>query len=214
MTPRTASHAISEVILKEFDGEWLPNQSILDSDGKYIVDKKHCTLRQLLDHNLISEKEVKSYLKFTTIRNPFDSLVSLYIKMQNQYQYLINDLDSFVHKVPGFVKDVEFCRTHSFNDWIYQRHHVSLLRRILKKGQKSLFKKFIDGMDLILRFENLHKDLQMCFDSVGVNKEVNLPIFNKTSNKLNNYRVYYSQCSRGIVEYTFQKDLLDFNYKF
>ena len=78
MTPRTACTAIGEFLCEHYSGEFLPAEDILDSRGFISVQKKHSTLAELLAHKLLTAREAKSLLKVAAVRNPFDSLVSLY----------------------------------------------------------------------------------------------------------------------------------------
>jgi hypothetical protein len=82
MTPRTASTAIGELLCEYYDGEFLPAEDMLGSLGFISVQKKHSTLSQLFAHKLLSEREAKSLVKVAAVRNPFDSLASLYFKQR------------------------------------------------------------------------------------------------------------------------------------
>ena len=77
MTPRTACTAVGKLLIDELEGIQLPQADVLDIDGNFILQKKHGTLQQLLDHNIVKNENVKNIYTFTTIRNHFDSLYSL-----------------------------------------------------------------------------------------------------------------------------------------
>ena len=58
----------------------------------YIFQKKHSTLSELIKHKILAPEEAKSLLKIATVRNPFDSLASLYFKQKLKYQPLMATL--------------------------------------------------------------------------------------------------------------------------
>ena len=78
MTPRTACTAVGDLLCTHYGGEFIPSEDILDSHGFIAVQKKHSTLPELIKHKVLAPKEAKSLLKIAAVRNPFDSLVSLY----------------------------------------------------------------------------------------------------------------------------------------
>ena len=76
--PATGCSSVSKVLIEKLGGEKLPQKDIMLA-GKYkLVGQKHNTLKQLVGFNLISQQELKSYLTFGTVRNPFDRFASAY----------------------------------------------------------------------------------------------------------------------------------------
>src|SRR5437899_5850972 len=132
MTPRTACTAIGELLCEHYAGEFLPAKDILDSRGFISVQKKHSTLSQLLAHNLLTVGEAKSLLKIAAVRNPFDSLVSLYFKQRLKYQPLLSDPSSWVNRSIGDAGQVRYTQTHSFNDWVFKVSYRKFIKRHLK----------------------------------------------------------------------------------
>src|SRR5438552_18142637 len=118
MTPRTACTAIGELLCEHYDGEFLPAEDILNSDGLISVQKKHSTLSELIGHKLLTAAEAKSLLKVAAVRNPFDSLVSLYLKQRFKYDSLLEDSQSWVKRIPGYADSMHYAKTHSFNQWV------------------------------------------------------------------------------------------------
>jgi hypothetical protein len=91
MTPRTACTAIGELLCKHYGGEFLPPQDILNGNGGIAVQKKHSTLAELIRNDILTPEEADSLLKVAAVRNPFDTLVSLYFKQRYKYQPLLAD---------------------------------------------------------------------------------------------------------------------------
>ena len=213
LTPRTASTAVGEILLRDLAGHYLPDDDILDDKGFITVQRKHSTLKELLKKSLLTEAEKESLRKFTCVRNPFDSLVSLYTKKREKYRPLLADKESWVYRTPGYVKDMEYCRKHSFNSWILRHHYRGSLRRIF--GQKSsMYSEFVSGMDAVIRFENLDQELREYFQILDIDYVPQIPQINTTKGRSADYRHYYNRLSRWIVEFAVGHDLKTFGYHF
>ncbi|MGB7414364.1 MAG: sulfotransferase family 2 domain-containing protein [Thermosynechococcaceae cyanobacterium] len=215
MTPRTACSAVGKSLCENLDGVFLPSSEILNDQGNIQIQKKHNTLQQILDNKLLTEEEVNSFLKFTCVRNPFDSLASLYEKKRTKYQPLLSDPTSWVYKVSsGYAKDMEYCSTHSFDEWIFKKYKPNLIKKTLGRGRRSLFGKYTKGIDIIMRFENIQDEFKNVLKEAGITKEVPLLYFNQTDEKTESYQEYYSEASKRVVEYVFHDDLKLYDYGF
>ncbi|NES18470.1 MAG: sulfotransferase family protein, partial [Symploca sp. SIO3E6] len=89
MAPRTGCTAVEEVLEKELGGELVPPQDILDENGNFRMHRRHHSLRAMFKYRLLTEEEAASLLKFSCIRNPYDSLASDYVKRAAKYQHFI-----------------------------------------------------------------------------------------------------------------------------
>ncbi len=119
MVPGTGCTSIGNVLKEKFGGELIP-QERLCRDGKRLVDHKHSDIRQLVKYGYISAIELPLYLKFATVRNPFDKLVT-------DYQRLVGGWTD------NWLKKEEAKLDQSFSDLekIY-------IRRLLKKQRKAI----------------------------------------------------------------------------
>lgn len=215
MAPRTGCSAVGDVLCNQLDGEFIPAESILDANNYVLVRKKHSTVPDLLKHQILTAEEAASLLKFTCVRNPFDSLVSLYTKIAKQYQPLLADRSSWIYQVPGYVEEMDFCRTHSFNEWVLKKYGNTFLKRLLGRGSKSsLYKQFTVGVDTIMRFESLQDDFQAVLKRAGVTTELSIPIYNRTPGRTSDYRKYYNEITQRVVKSVFYEELELLNYKF
>ncbi|MEM9806511.1 MAG: sulfotransferase family 2 domain-containing protein [Cyanobacteria bacterium P01_A01_bin.123] len=214
MTPRTACTAIGKLLFERFGGEYIPAQSLIDNQGNFIVRKKHSTLTDLIQHNLINQSIIDDYFKVATVRNPFDSLVSLYVKKRESYASQLDDPKSWVHSVPGYVEDMKFCQTHSFDDWIAKTFAPPTFKRFLNRGKQSLFDGFTSGVNQVMRFEQVQSNLQSVLQEIGVKEEFEIPKINQTQEKIKAYRDYYTPRSRATIEYVFSKDIATYGYQF
>src|SRR5438270_5230428 len=131
MTPRTACTAIGELLCSNYGGEFLPTEDILNAEGLITVQKKHSTLSELITHKLLTATEAKSLVKFAAVRNPFDSLVSLYFKQRLKYQPLLTDPSSWVHRCRGYVASMKYAQKHSFQQWVVRACYKKVIRKLL-----------------------------------------------------------------------------------
>ncbi len=216
LTPRTGSSAVATALCHELEGEYLPAQDIVGESGRIAVPRKHTTLAQLERHGLMPPDERRNVFVFTCVRNPFDTLVSFYIKKAITYQPLLDNPNSFVHRIPGYVEDMRWAREHTFDEWIVRRYVPRLRDRFFGRrgGPRSLFSTYVKGVDAVMRFEHLQADLDRVLQQAGVTQRVLVPSFNVTTERGRDYRKYYSDRTRRIVESRFAEDLREYGYEF
>jgi hypothetical protein len=214
MTPRTACTAVGELLCKHYGGQFVPAEDIFDSPGRILVEQKHSTLSQLIQYKLLTRKEVQSLLKVAAVRNPFDSLLSLYFKKRFKYQPLLSDPVSWVSRSPRYVADMKYCQTHSFNEWVLK----VCSRKILKKFlgfRSSLFSDYTQGMDVILRYERIEEDLKEVFNKAGIIWKADIPTVNRTEERTDgDYRCCYSRLAAFVVGVACSYDLKTYGYQF
>ena len=131
--------------------------------------------------------EYDNFFKFTVVRNPFDRVVSYYLKNSiNQ-----NNL--------------------SFSDWVIDRYKNKNFQDY--KRMYSDYTHWIDkdNTDFILRFENLSSDFNILKQKLNIDCE--LKYHNVNKNRLH-YKEYYNEDTKEIITNHFKKELNTFNYKF
>lgn len=214
MAPRTGSTAIGDLLCDRLHGEFLPKTDVVDTQGVAVLRHKHNTLRDLFNHGLLTPQEKARLFTFTCVRNPFDSLVSLYVKLSTTYQYLLEDKASFIHRDPGYIEDMNWCRTHSFDDWIKRRYAPRrVLRFFRRKPRASMFSRYTDGADYVMRFERLQEGFDEVLRRAGLERLV-IPVINTTPDRVSDYRRYYTPESRRLVESALSEDLKRYEYTF
>ncbi len=214
MTPRTACTAIGELLCKQFGGEFIPGKDILDSQGRISVQRKHSTLSELIQHGLLTGTESASLLKVAAVRNPFDSLVSVYLKKRFKYKSLLSDPSSWVNRLPGYAEDMRYCQTHSFNAWIFRLCSKKVIRRLLG-NQPSMFADYTRGMDVVMRYESIAKDLGEVFQRAGMSSKAEIPVINRTDERNDrDYRSFYSRPAALMVRGAYSYDLRTYGYRF
>ena len=134
--PRTGCTALEQLLVERFSGELLPTEHLFDAQGQIRMSRKHCSILQLLDEGLIPVDYRRQFTTVVTVRNPFDSLVSLYVKKRDKYRELLDDPTSWIHQVRGYVEDMEFCRYAHLRGMAHETLHGGCVRSVPGKGSK------------------------------------------------------------------------------
>lgn len=140
--------------------------------------------------------DINKVYTFTFVRNPFDKLLSSYLN------YTINNtpnFDDYIDMVEEVVENKLYLTKSAINSNDLS-HYIPMSEMI---GDNKL--------DFIGRFENFDEDIiklskktpyLQCLNDVKIRK------------RTVNYRNYYSQRNKKIIEKLYEKDLKNFNYKF
>jgi hypothetical protein len=214
MTPRTACTAVGELLCEYYGGRFLPAEDILDSRGRIMLQKKHSTLSELIQHRLLTREEAQSLLKIAAVRNPLDSLVSIYFKQRFKYQPFLDDPTSWVNRSPRYVRRMKYAQKHSFNRWFFRISYRKLIKRLLL-GRPSMYDYYTRGVDIVLRYESLETDLKDAFTQAGIPWKGNIPIVNRTDERPSRgYRSFYSRPAALAARFAYSHDLKRYGYKF
>ena len=207
--PRTAGTYVSREICKklgikrwrEFIGE---PKELINKEGnsignsysgkykKYESDK-HITARKLSDR--IGREKWKSYFKFAFVRNPWDRILSVYLKRR---------------KESSGLKEVLFSDSKiNFNIYIYLKYGVGVGKT---KKQTDYI---MDGnnviVDYIGRFERLSEDLNKVSKKIDLNIDEG-GVYDSTGGR--EYKNYFNRLSKGIVDKFCEKEIRNFGYNF
>jgi len=148
----------------------------------------HISAKELQNH--IPEDIFKEFYKFAFVRNPWDWQVSFYFYMKqnpNHFQY-------------------DIVKTMTFEEYINWR-----VESDLKLQKDSVVDDNGDLLvDFIGRYENLNADFQAICDRLGI--RASLPYRNKSTHR--DYREYYTEETKRIVEVNFKEDIDFFGYTF
>jgi len=161
----------------------------------------------------LSKQIYNNYYKFGFIRNPWDWLLSYYLYMKSFKPE--NSPYKLTHrqiKVLNIIEEVKKISSfEEFIKWVAYKH---------KDFETNLFipqKHFFTDeegniiVDYIGKFENLNEDFNYIVQHLGL-KNTSLPHKNRTKHK--NYREYYNDYTRKLVEEHFKEDIELFNYEF
>jgi len=145
-------------------------------------------------------EEFAKYLKFSVVRNPWDQMVSLYLRLN------ASDADGRFFN-PWVEK--YFAQANVFTP--EQHFHT----KSLLAGTSAYYSLFDDSgvclVDEIARFENLKQDFERICLHYGI-KARPLPLSNSSSKQ--DYAKYYNDRSIEFVRKIFQKDIDYFEYSF
>jgi hypothetical protein len=210
LAPRTASTATAKALVRKFGGSWMPAKDINDENGKRVLERKHASFSDIEKHNLLDPEEFSKALKVVTVRNPFDSVFSLWYKKTHQYWELRNDPDAFFQKIPGYVERMEAMRNQGFSDWFIQRYTP----RSETDVNKAVYKRWTRGADHFMRFETLSQDFEALLDRLGINEKSAIQPDNVTKGRDRDYRKQYTDEARALGEKVFSRELKRFGYEF
>ena len=217
--PQTASKAIALTLRQKLDGVAFPGREIT-RNGKPIARAHHTTYSQILDAGLMTEAQLAGLFKFTCVRNPFDLLVSKYIKHCDR---LAND----PAKYPWLEGGVAAASAeHSFPQWLI---HLSKVYAEIDKMAKGPLE-FLAHADLVIRFEALQQGFDEALRRIGIGESIPIIEYNVTKGRAEDgaaaadaakpkrtkkrYTEYYDPASIEAAEKLFEPILRRFNYRF
>lgn len=179
---KTAGTAVEQSLLEYGDKRVEPKNDL--NFGLTYKQSQHFNYKEYKEY---LGSEYDNFFKFTVVRNPFDRVVSYYLKNSiNQ-----NNL--------------------SFSDWVIDRYKNKNFQDY--KRMYSDYTHWIDkdNTDFILRFENLSSDFNILKQKLNIDCE--LKYHNVNKNRLH-YKEYYNEDTKEIITNHFKKELNTFNYKF
>ncbi len=169
---------------------------------KYRLYPSHTTARELKTE--LPENIFNNFFKFAFVRNPWDWQVSMFFYVvqwkERDWSYFIGRQFDYNHRHNLFMAMKSF---DSFIEWVV-------------KEDKQLQKDFVTDengnliVDFIGKYENLKKDFQKVRDTLGIN--ATLPHLVKSDHK--NYKSYYNNKTKKLIEEHFKEDIEFFNYSY
>lgn len=149
------------------------------------------------------------YFKFSIIRNPYDRCVSLLNFSETYYGYKYRDLTK--KKFEWYKRKFNYPFTVEYDYRFYSLPEVITE----KHSNNQIYGNFLDEeLDYIGRLETLNDDFKEISKVLGLKKDLVLPTVAKSIKKRNNYREYYTDELREIVERLYAKDLKAYDYSF
>ncbi len=214
-TPNTASTSTAALLQKSFQGVRFPSRPIVAKDGTHLLRRKHCTVDDLMRHEALTADEIDGLFKFTTVRNPFDVLVSRWNRAGRVIAEAEADPTHWLFFSPRGLESRRQMAGRDFSDWIVYRYRRSASLSMLPLGlDLGVNGKFAKGVDFVMRFENLESDFATAMRRIGIDASMPLPRFNVDRTRGRNYRPYYSAKARRIVEKVLRKELDSLGYEF
>jgi len=198
--PRTASSTIGRFLVKHCGGEFVPRD-----DEKAWGFRKHASLEDIEQSRQVDPQHMAACLSFGAVRNPFDSIASLYQKMLNDSRLpLKKQRRRWWWNRTKRRRQVKYAARHTFDEFVE--------RFVASESHPNLTGR-LDGVQVVLRFERISHGLFDVLSRAGLEVDRDLPTRNATSNKTA-YRDYYSERSRVVVETTYRDVLDQYEYSF
>ncbi|MAB37988.1 MAG: hypothetical protein CL528_10055 [Aequorivita sp.] len=161
--------------------------------------------RKIVDYKKIfSPNTFNRYYKFTFVRNPWDRLVSTYFFLKKGGLTEKDKIwaDANLLAFTDFKDFVKLWLTEENinNSLHFQHQHVFLID---EKGNIAV--------DFIGRFENIKEDFKKITDKLNIKRTLKKT---NTSKRKEDYRLYYDEETKAIVNEVYRKDIQLFNYEF
>lgn len=155
-------------------------------------------------YKVFSPLELKQYFKFTVVRNPWDRLVSAYFFLKeggfhdNDQVWQKNNLEKFETFEDFVLKWVNHKNIYSYIHFIPQFAYINNFGKIL--------------VDKIYKIEEIKDGI------ADINRRLELDMTltkrNQTHGRGENYREYYTERTKNIVEDVYKNDIQNFGYSF
>lgn len=172
------------------------------SGGSSIVNffektKNHNKIKIDIKYLNKKKENINDYFKFTVIRNPWDRMVSFY--HYHKEKILKNNNPTEIWK---YLKDLtfkKFLKSTKFQKWAL----VNNITDFITYNKKT-------HIDYYINFENFENDFKVVKQISGM--ENKLLEWNKSTHK--EYKHYYNDKSKKIIDFLFKKEIKFFNFKF
>ena len=195
--PMTASSAVGLELIENYAAE--------------NFKEKHALYREF--YKQASDDE-KKYFVFSTIRNPIDTVVSKYLKYQNNHHKFDQKKKKYVHgRIDKFVGP--FRERRRFK-WI-QKNNASFDEFFLKYYTKPYTNWSVvehHKFDYVMRFENIQEEFKHVLNKIGLEQVRELPVRNKTDKKRDSFSYFENPEVIERAKYVFGPFMKMWDYKF
>ena len=185
--PRTGTTSMMQITKINV---FMASQMGFISDHQNKLTNKKSDNLSICVRDYVGKRTWNTAYKFTTIRNPYDRVVSMW-------------------------KHFTWCHIPTFNDFckkiISDDDKTEMQEWHTQDFYSHLFENDVFLMDGYLRFENLQQDFDAVCDEIGIPKQ-ELPHKNKSNRK--HYTEYYDEETKQIVAERYAKDIEYFGYEF
>ena len=187
--PKTAGNSIQSVLRHYSEDQLIALRKEQDGierfglrNPKYKI-KKHSTLNEY--YNALGEEQFGKLYKFTSVRNPWDRMVSYYFTP---------------------TQNPETWNRKKFRGMISETVSVTDYLRLNNRKDDPFA-----NVDYIMRFENLAEDFRAVCTAIGISPPT-LPQYNRSNRE--HYSKYYDHELREFVRTRFAAEIERFDYTF
>jgi hypothetical protein len=169
--PHTGSHSIAAELVAHYGG--------------VRIMRKHANLTQFMAQATAQQRQ---YFVFGTVRNPLDSAVTDYSKLESNHRGQYTNVDALMvnggHLTPQHMKEFEFVQG-PHGDF------TSFMKAFRRRIYHNWFLIGSERYDFVLRFENIREDFRKLIGLLGLELVQDLPHVNPTKKKTGHYFDYY-----------------------
>ncbi len=219
---------MANFLINNYKGEWVPEKHLFSKKGQIVLDKKHCSISDLIGHGYFNESDIKSLDIFATIRNPFDLVLSNYFFEKQIYQKFYKGIKfrlAFGKNIYFILRKLLKLDRANHYSWIMpqiDRYQFSVnnsykeyLKKYYSKKNKNAFITYTKGADAyFLKLENIDTELREFFQQRNINLKSELPYLSKSHLKKRHYSEYYTPETKELVASYFADELSLFRYSF
>jgi hypothetical protein len=211
--PQTASKAIARTLLEALDGQPMPDREITRG-GELAAKKHHATWRQLQEAGLMTREQLDGLFKFTSVRNPYDLLVSRYLKRKGRF---VDQPEKYrwAQDNEKIKASMAAAQELPFTEWVAEQ----LKRRIEQNKTVKGPMEYLDHADYVIRFEALQGGFDEVLQRLGVAGPIPIVSENVTSERAQgsakrHYTEFYDDASRDLVARAYAPIIERFEYRF
>lgn len=215
--PQTASKAVSQALITHLDGAPFPRKTRKAvAEGKVLERNYHGTYDDIVEAGLMTVEDLEKLFKFCAVRNPFDLMVSRYLKRQRTIVDDNKDTGmAWARGRSNVLTSMEKAKDLPFADWLQAE-----LGSIAERGKtvKAPFK-YLDHADHVMRFEALQEGFDEVLKRLGVTEPIEVAPRNVTGERVSeggkkHFTEYYDDTSRQLIEKVYAPLLERFGYSF
>lgn len=206
-TPNTGSTAVCDFLIESCDGNYIPEHIPESNDNWNKLDYKHCTIQQLLDRGELTNDSLAKLWKFTTVRNPLQYFVSEWFRY-HRWKDKFEDPNYWISQNPLHVRRGKLALSQSCDKFV--RDVVQ--SEYLSESPRPLYEPFADGVDSVIRNEDLPSALVVKLRGLGVECPDEIPKVNVTWDPKKNYREQLSQGTIDLVYRAFKSTFEAYGY--
>lgn len=211
--PQTASKAIARTLETQLEGQPMPAREIR-VNGELKVKKHHATWQHLQDFDLMSRAQLDGLFKFTSVRNPYDLLVSRYLKRKGRFS---SEPDKYrwAQDNPRIQASMAAAQELPFPQWLAGQLRRHREKDTTVKGPLE----YLDHADYVIRFEALQAGFDEVLRRLGIDRSIPIVAENVTSERAQgsakmHYTAFYDDASRVLVARAYAPIIERFGYQF
>ena len=170
--------------------------------------------RTLQEAGLMTREQLDRLFKFTSVRNPYDLLVSRYLKRKGRF---VDQPGKYrwAQDNPKVKASMEAAQELSFPEWL-----AGQLKRHTEKDKTVKGPlEYLDHADYVIRFEALQAGFDEVLQRLGIDRPIPIVSENVTSERAQgsakrHYTEFYDDASRDLVARAYAPIIERFDYRF